>query len=559
MHTLVAPLTRSFPAEKAPFCSRWLRNPLWIIACFALGCGGEGGPVERTSLPRIATGTRGMVVSGSEHATRAGAQILDRGGNAVDAAVATAIALAVTEPTQSGLGGRTQAVVWSPSAPAFGIDATTVVPAGFRTPDRPQPEDGYAVIGVPGSVAAWAELIERTGSLPWNEVIAPALRLAEEGFALSEGEAGRLASVAERLAETPGARAVFLAEDGSAFEAGDTLVQPDLARVLRALAEEGPRVFYEGWIAEQMVADLRGAGSVVSLADLRSYDVRESIMVTGSFESLDLVGSYLPASGATTIEALQILDQLDLAALEPDDRALAIGRALEASFRDREDARADPDPPDVDAAWITSVELAQTRAAEILNGALDFSFVGPDESPNTTHLSVVDGSGMAVSMTQSLGPTGGSRVATQGLGFLYAATMGYLDRSEPGARPWSSQSPLIALRGGDLALVIGGAGARRIISAMVQTLVRSEVEGLPIDEALAAPRLHPTDRWHFEQIDSDVIPAGAELIRDLGVPVFVRPSSTYFARINAISVGADGEMIGIADPRWAWGAASGPG
>jgi gamma-glutamyltranspeptidase/glutathione hydrolase len=166
---------------------------------------------------------------------------------------------------------------------------------------------------------------------------------------------------------------------------------------------------------------------------------------------------------------------------------------------------------------------------------------------------------MAVAMTQSLGPTGGSRVATPGLGFLYAATLGYLDRAEPGDRPWSSQSPLVALRDGRLAFVLGGGGSRRIISAMVQTLVRVELDGVPLQEAMSEGRFHPTDRWHFEQIDPTQNPAGADLARTRGFDVLIRPLDSYFARLNGVAVDpSTGLMTGVVDPRWVWGVAVGP-
>ena len=184
------------------------------------------------------------------------------------------------------------------------------------------------------------------------------------------------------------------------------------------------------------------------------------------------------------------------------------------------------------------------------------------ESPNTTHLSVVDGSGMAVAMTQSLGPTGGSRVATEGLGFLYAATVGgYLGYVEPGDRPWSSQSPLIALRNGRPAYVMGGAGARRIISALVRTIVRIETEGMSAEEALAAPRLHPAgSAWSFERpADTEADPPGAALAREAGREVRLLPVDDFFARLNVITIDrTTGTITGVADPRWRWGAAAGP-
>jgi gamma-glutamyltranspeptidase/glutathione hydrolase len=209
-----------------------------------------------------------MVVSGSEHATRAGAEILGSGGNAVDAAVATAFALAVTEPTQSGLGGRTQALVWNPDGTVFGVDATTTVPRSYDPDTAETVDDGYGVIGIPGTVAGLARVLEEGGSMSLPEVLAPAIRLAEGGFPLSEGEAGRLAAIRERLLLSAGARSVFLKPDSSAYASGEVLRQPFLADVLRTLSEEGPEAFYRGSIARRIAADMGAAGAYLTAADL---------------------------------------------------------------------------------------------------------------------------------------------------------------------------------------------------------------------------------------------------------------------------------------------------
>ena len=535
-----------------------------LVACLGTACAtSEDSAPERRALGRVATSDDGMVVSGSEPATRVGAHVLDAGGNAVDAAVATAFALAVVEPTQSGLGGRTQALVWRPDGTALGIDATNEVPASYDPEVAEEVEDGYGVIAIPGTVAGLARLHDTAGSLPLAELIAPAIELAERGFPLSEGEARRLSAIRERLLRSPAARATFLAPGGTTYAPGDTLRQPVLAEVLRAIALEGPRVFYEGWIAEHMVADFVEHGGYVTAADLSSYQAQESIVVEGRFGALQLVGTYIPASGATTIGALQTLDRIGLADLEPDRRAFAVGQALTAAYADRETAWNDARPPAEDAAWITSAELASERAREIASSSLEAPSTDDRlESPNTTHVSVVDADGMAVAMTQSLGPTGGSRVATEGLGFLHATSLGgYLGHVEAGDRPWSSQSPLIALRAGRPAYVMGGAGARRIISALVRTVVRMEVEGMSAAEAIDAPRLHPAaSAWRLESTTgSDGDPPGAALARQAGHETRVLPIDYYFARLNVIAVDPDSGMLtGVADPRWAWGAASGP-
>lgn len=519
-----------------------------------------------------------MVVTGSAPATAAGVSILEAGGNAVDAAVATALALAVTEPTQSGLGGRTQALVSLADGRRFGFDGTTGVPAGYD-PDAEEPvDDGYAVVGVPGSVAALAAVLREGGSMSWAEVIGPAIALAEGGFALSIGESDRLASIADRLGRFEGARVAFLRPDGSPHAPGDTLRQPWLASVLRELRDDGPEAFYQGRLADRIARDLEAHGRV-RRSDLASYAPRSSIIARGRLGSLDLVGTYLPASGATTIEALQIAERSRVASLPPEERAVATALSLLAAFEDREAALADARPADEDAAWVTSVARAEERAREItarLTTTAERPMAVPapvapaaapvarPETAFTTHLSVVDDDGNAVAMTQSLGPSGGARVATPGLGFLYAATLGgYLGRVEPGDRPWSSQSPLIGLRDGRPVFVVGGAGSRRIISGLVQTLLRVELDGMSLPDAMAMPRMHPSSRWTFERAraepDGSSEPHGAELARRLGYEVEIRPFDVWFARLNAIAVDpGTGAFQGVADPRWPWGSAAGP-
>lgn len=542
-----------------------------------------------------------MVVSGSGPATRAGVEILGAGGNAVDAAVATAFALAVSEPTQSGLGGRTQALVRSRNGDAYGMDATTEVPAGYDPGTGPREDYGYGAVAIPGTVAGLAHLLERFGTLPLDRVMAPAIRLADEGFPLGPGEASRIAEAAPELARSEGGRLHFLHPDGSAPRAGEIFVQPALAKTLRRVAAAGSDAFYRGELAAIIGAEMAENGGFVTVADLAAYRIRPSIVVEGRYRELELVGTYLPASGATTIEALQILESFDLAGMNPAQRTAVVAQALLLAFQDREAAAGRPDQ---DAARLTSAEWAASRAREVVipelgaggssaapsaaaSGSHEPSRPGGDpwsagsrlamtelrsptaaqstlrdEPGHTTHVSVVDDNGMAVSMTQSLGPTGGARVASPELGFLYASTLGYLANVEPGDRPWSSQSPLILLREGELAYVLGGAGARRIISALVQTIVGLEDGGLPLEDALAAPRFHPTeDRVLLEALygghEPEEAAAGPEA---LGFEVVFRETGTYFARVNAISVDPrTGELLGVGDPRWPWSGAAGPG
>lgn len=549
-----------------------------LVAVACRGGDGRGSEPAVRSRTLVARSPGAMVVSGSRAATLVGTEMLTEGGNAVDAAVAGAFALAVAEPSQSGLGGRTQGLVLTGEGEVYGIDATTEVPGGYDFDAAPEVDHGYATVAVPGTVAGLLHLHERFGALPRGRVMAPAIRLAREGVILSEGETRRLATLArEPDTGNDAARRYFAREDGSAYAAGDRLVQRDLARTLETVARHGARAFYRGAIADRIAADVQRSGGWVDREDLAAYRPRDARVVRGGYGGLEVVGTYLPASGFVVIEALQILERFELGAADLPTWTAAVGQALLLAYDDRDVAEGEPRPgepvrtADEWADLLTSEAWADARAGEIrLPGAdPDRPAAGrgtaavrrAPEPAHTTHLSVLDGEGTAVALTQSLGPTMGSRVATPGLGFLYAATLGgYLGEVEPGERAWSSQAPLLLLRGGRPAYVMGGAGARRILSALVQTISRMEDQGLSVVDAVAAPRFHPTDgTFILEEEREPGWPVGVdEALTGLGFTVERRASSTYFARLNVIRLGrAEEEVVGVADPRWPWGAASG--
>jgi gamma-glutamyltranspeptidase/glutathione hydrolase len=543
-----------------------------VALVVAAGC--ETGPAGRSAgpdaAPRFEASARsaaGMVVSGSPYATEAGVRMLEAGGNAVDAAVAAAFALAVAEPTQSGLGGRTQMLVRMADGTVRGIDGTTQVPAGYDAATAPEGEHGHGAVGIPGTVAALAQALEAHGTLPLATVVAPALSFARDGILLPAGEAERLAELAGDL--DPGAEVarLFYGPGVTPLEAGALLVQPELAGVLAALAAGGADVFYRGDIARRIAEDMAAHGGFVTAADLATYQAVDSEVGSGRFAGHEVFGSYLPASGVTVIEILQILDRLPL---DPDDEATwtaTVMEALLAGFEDRETAEAERAPVDA-TAWLTSDSLADRRAGEIaaklrtvaagnrdpMAGVAGGAMDDGSESAFTTHISVADTFGNAVALTQSLGPSLGSRVATPGLGFLYASTLGgYLTGGGPGYRPWSSQAPLVVLRDGAPSMVIGGAGSRRILSALVSTLVRVLRDGEDLDEAMQAPRFHPAGSRVDVQEGWPVAPA----LEAMGYEVTLREAS-YFARLNAVEIGAPGSYRGVGEPRWRESAAAGP-
>lgn len=541
-----------------------------MFACGTTACGGAGEAVPvrddspaSSSEGAVAASHAGMVVTGAAPATAVGVGVLEEGGNAIDAAVAAAFALAVVEPTMSGLGGRTQLLLRASDGTIAAIDGTTEVPIAY--PGGPSDDEdayGYATIAVPGTVAALEMALRDHGTWTLARALAPAIAIAEDGFALPAPEAARIAGRAKQLAGFESSRGYFLKPDGSTYAAGDTFRQPALAATMRAIAEDGSRTFYRGELARTMAADLAANGSFVRASDFAAYRAETSPIVRGHYRDLELIGSYLPASGATTIEVLQILDRFDLPSMYGTPEWIrTIAEALLAGFEDREKVMT---PASAKAAWLVSPELAEQRAAAIgrARGAADSPHCPRGvcplavafESSNTTHLSVADRGGAVVALTQSVGPNMGSRVAAKGLGFLYAATMGYLGELEPGTRRhWSSQSPLIVLRDGKPVYVAGGAGGRRIIPGIVETLVRAIDQHMPLDEALAAPRFHAAPGRVDLEMRSAARWATADSVAlvDDGYTVRARDDGPWFARVNAIAIDpATGRYVGVADPRW---------
>ncbi|HEX6307541.1 MAG TPA: gamma-glutamyltransferase [Longimicrobiales bacterium] len=528
------------------------RSPAVLLhAALLLGALVDPAPAQ------TARSRHGVVVTDSRLASEVGAAVLAAGGNAVDAAVAAAFALAVVEPSMSGIGGRTQVLLRSADGEVSAIDGTTEVPASYPGgPVNVEDASGAATIAVPGTVAALDAALRAHGSWPLDRILEPAARLAEDGFILSAAEARRLDAAAPALRRFPGSRRHFLRPDGSAYQAGERFRQPALAGTLRALAEEGAHSFYRGRIADVIALELRDAGAYVTAQDLAAYTAEPAPIVRGRYRGYDLIGSYLPASGATTIEALQILEHFPLSSLAGGTRwAALLHAALNAAFADRVAAY---EPARAKAQWLTSPELAVRRAQEIgtrigISAASIGHRLEVREPEHTTHVSVADRSGTVVALTQSVGPSFGSKVASPHLGFLYAATMQYLGELERHTRRhWSSQSPLIVLRDGTPAFVLGGAGARRIISGIVATLSRAIDDSLTMEQALAGPRLHATpSRIDLEQrAHSAWTDAQLDSLRAFGLDVRARDDAAWFARINAIAYDrATGEWAGTPDPR----------
>lgn len=533
-----------------PYISKSLKAVFTVCFVFLTSCNSRNVSEypDVYSENQVAVSDEGMVVSAASLATSAGAAIMNDGGNAVDAAVATAFALSVVEPSMSGLGGRSQILIKTPEGEFYGIDGTTLVPSGFD-PDVHTPGSyGYGTVAIPGTVAALCELLDRFGTMPLEDVIKPAITYAEEGFELPLEEAERIAGRRDDLLEFDGSRKHFLKEDCNPYEAGELFVQPALANTLRLISGGGADEFYHGSIARKIVKEMETQGGYVGFEDIQNYSTEDALVVHGSYRNMNLTGTYRPASGATVIHILQMMEHFNLPGLIDSPEWISVtAQALILGIADRRR----------DAALIVSKEWAKERAIEIQiletpvyeNGNIIEVNAGMDY---TTHLSAADREGWIVSINQSIGPSMGSAVASEELGFLYAATMGYLGSLPPGTRATTSMSPLIASDNNDI-YVFGAAGGIRIITSIVLTISRILDQHLLLPEAMAAPRFHASGSTvHIENLhdiywDTDMHTAMENYGWDVNFPT----SRGYFGRIHGIWLNKrDGFFTGVADPRW---------
>lgn len=459
-------------------------------------------------------------------------------------------------------------LIRTPEGRFFGIDGGTMVSTEYRAALRPPASAasrGHGTIAIPGTVAGLAKALAEYGTMTLSDVLAPALTLARDGFPITSGEATRLAAAASELRRNEGAAMHFLKADGSPFRAGERFRQPHLAWTLEQISQQGPDAFYRGEIARRITADMQANGGFLTKDDLAAYQALPSPVVRGRHGEYELIGTWFPASGATLIQILQMMEEAsdDLQVDSPEWIAF-LARAIRIGFTDR---RAELGSAEEKARILTSRDWAMRRAEEIRRSLMagvslpEGDWYPAGEPENTTHLSVADRHGGLVALTQSIGPSFGSHVATPGLGFLYASTQGYLG-SRPGSRPASSQAPFLMIKNGQPVYVMGGSGAGRIISSLSLVMSRLFAVDIPLEQAMAAPRFHPLtrDRIVLEAREGAVWPAGtAEALASLGFEVSTHGYGSYFGRIHAIAFDpATGEWLGVADLRRDGAAAAPP-
>jgi gamma-glutamyltranspeptidase/glutathione hydrolase len=524
---------------------------VWV-GCSSSRTSNNGFYIE--SEQKVHHSKNGMVVTGHPLATKAGVDILAKGGNAVDAAVAAAFTLSVVEPSMNGIGGRNQILIYSPETGYHGIDGTTAAPHDYDYENAPKKRYGYPSIGIPGVVKGLTKAQADFGSLALKFVMNPAIEIADKGHALIAGEAIRQSMVNKQLNEFEGTRQHFLQTDGSPMVPGQWFVQKDLANVLQAIADNGPDVFYSGWIAENIVADNQANGGVLSMKALAEYEAEVSHIVTGSYRGYDLSALWMPSFGAITIEALHILESLSDDLTNNLDWGEAVYHAIESAYLDRKNQKSL-----LDAEKLTSKKWAEKRAAEIHN---EQAFVDWDDLPesftapmgHTTHLTVVDKNGMVVSLTQTVGTIMGSKVVTPGLGFVYAQTLGgYLGEVKAGQRAASHISPIIVSKDGSPILALGAAGGARIPSAIVAVISRVIDQNHSLDKAMALPRVYPQKEGidlEWTGVDGWTS-ADSIYYTEMGHAVTIQKQKGKFGRVHAIiKNNKTGEWIGVADPDW---------
>ncbi|MCP3404247.1 gamma-glutamyltransferase [Bradyrhizobium sp. CCGB01] len=489
---------------------------------------------RRTYLPpapgtvRAVPSEHGMVVAQEKISAQVGADILRRGGNAVDAAVATGFAMAVTYPRAGNIGGGGFMVIHSAERNEdVTIDYRETAPAATTPqiflgadgkPDTAKSRDSALGVGVPGTVAGLALALDKYGSGRFTlaQLLEPAITLARDGFVVTDDIADTLPGWHRRLARWPSSARIFSRPDGTPLGEGDRLVQSDLAETLSAVAAQGPRGFYEGPVADKLAKAVTDAGGIMTPADLTSYQAVIRAPVRGTYRGYDIVSMPLPSSGGVVlVETLNILEGFELADLKqgsPASLHLLI-EAMKRAYADRARYLGDPAFVNAPIASLTAKDYAARLRAGISSDRatpskqLVSTPPAPREGTNTTHFSVVDAGGNAVSNTTTLNFSYGVGLVADGTGVLlnnelddFTAAVGASNAyglvgyeanlPGPGKRPLSSMSPTIVLKDGKPVLVTGSPGGSRIISTVLQVIVNVLDYRMDVAAAVAAPRLH---------------------------------------------------------------------
>jgi len=568
-----------------------VRQLSWsLVMSFTVVAGANAAPVQ---APPVSYGVdsdtfhpvkaqHGMVASVDAMATQVGVEILQQGGNAVDAAVAVGFALAVTHPQAGNLGGGGFMLLRTASGRATAIDFREMAP-GHASRDMFLDKQGNAdsklsltshlASGTPGTVAGLALAAQKYGTLPLSTLLAPAIKLARDGIPVNDALADDLKTYGKEVLIThPNSKAIFYKPDGTPWQKGDRLVQKNLAHSLQLIARQGPDAFYKGEIADEIAGEMAQHGGLINKADLAAYRAVERTPVSGTYRGYEVFSMPPPSSGGIHIvQILNILENFDLAKMGfgSADAMQVMAEAEKYAYADRSEYLGDPDFVKVPWQALTSKAYAKTLAqqidvakarpsSEIKPGKLE-----PYESNQTTHFSVVDKQGNAVAVTYTLNTYFGSGIVAGNSGILmnnemddfsakpgtpnvYGLVGGEANAVQPAKRPLSSMSPTIVAKGGKTWLVTGSPGGSRIITTVLQMVVNSIDFGMNVAEATNAPRFH--HQWLPDQlrVEKGFSPDTLRLLEIKGQHVKVLPS---MGSTQSIMIGPDGMLYGASDPR----------
>ena len=487
----------------------------------------------------------GMVITQSDIASQIGFQVIKNGGNAIDAVVATGFALAVTHPTAGNIGGGGFIVYRPATGEPVSYDFREVGPA--RSSPEMWLKDGqydfdihhnsHMSVGVPGTVAGLHLAWKEAGSKPWKELVQPAIGLARDGFEISHGLARSLAGMLDDFQKYPASLAQF-SKHGKPYEAGEILKQPDLARTLTRIAEQGPAGFYEGETAALIEKEMKANGGLITMADLKAYQAKKRGVVKGTYRGYDVYGMPPPSSGGmAVVQMLNVLEGFDLKAngYGSAKNIHLTAEAMRRAFADRARYLGDSDfEKDIPLPMLISKEYAASQRKSInpdkASKSSTGSFTWTSESPETTHLSIVDAKRNAVAMTYTLEYGYGSRIVVPGAGFLLNNEMGDFNAApgltdergligtspnlaRPGKRMLSSMAPTILSKDGQLFMVTGTPGGRTIINTVLTTILNVVDYGMNAQEAVDAGRMH--HQWLPDRINLERYGFSADTIKML--------------------------------------------
>ncbi|RJG43581.1 gamma-glutamyltransferase [Mesorhizobium sp. DCY119] len=513
----------------------------------------------------------GMVVTAQHLASEVGVDVLKKGGNAVDAAVAVGYALAVVYPTAGNIGGGGFMTIRLKDGKTTFLDFRERAPlASTKTmylDDKGEfikglSTSGYLAVGVPGSVMGFETARTKYGELSREDLMAPAIRLAKEGFALEEGDATSLEGGAKKLAKDPAAAAIFLKPDGKPYAAGETLVQPELAASLSSISEKGPDAFYKGPIADAIVNASMSMKGILAKEDFEQYSVRELEPIKCNYRGYEIVSSPPPSSGGVIIcEILNVLEGYPLSYLGygSADTTHVMIEAMRHAYVDRNTALGDPDFVKNPVEKLLDKNHAReirTKISPFKAGvSQDLKPEGFGESNETTHYSIVDDEGNAVAVTYTLNGSFGAGVVAPGTGILlnnemddftakpgvpnlYGLVQGEANAIEPKKTPLSSMSPTIVSKDGKPFMVIGSPGGARIITITLEAIVNVIDHGMNIQEAIDAPRIH--HQWLPDKVYMEpyaLSPDTRRLLTGMGHDVDIDPDWTIWGQAAGIIIG----------------------